>query len=603
MLKKIKFILTGSEKKQLLFLGFGSLILALSETLSIGIVIPIMSLFINQEKIHTSYLLNRIYEFFGFQNASFFLLLLIVIAIIIFVFRAIFSTLMVHFQQSSIGKIYVRITSKILQTYLEKPYAFHLSSNSSELFKNLNFEVGQFTAGFLTPIILIGSESIVLFSIFLFLIYAFPIETLLLVAIFGIIMLATYIIFKKRIKLYSDQREKYSGQYYKNALEALHAVKEIKVFNAQAFFIDRFTEAIRKYQDAFIKFSVVSVLPRYLFETVLVSIMLLSVLLSILLHKTFAELIPMLTVFGLAAVRLVPSFSKVYSNVNLFHYSRNSLDVVYDILKERSRQKLKIPIVQDGPPGLKEYAVDLDNITFSYEGASKPIFDHLSITIPLKQAVAIAGLTGSGKSTLIDIAMGLLIPSQGNLSYRGSVINQDNVLEYRKRIGYVPQNLCLIDDAISANIAFGILGGKIDAGRLERAIKIAQLESFIKDLPQGLNTQIGERGVRISGGQKQRIGIARALYRNPEILILDEATSALDRYTESELYAALREFNKDLTIILVTHRMNTLEHSDYIYVMDSGKIVDQGNFRALLECSEAFKRIIHQKHYFNGVDS
>lgn len=594
MLTKILAILTKEERNILFMLSSGSIILSISETFSIGIIIPILSLFIDQEKIRTSHILSTLYRFLGVRDVNLFLTILIIIAILVFVFRSAFSIFMAYAQQRNIGKIYIRLTSDVLETYLDKPYSFHLSSNSSELFKNLSFEVGQFITGFLTPIILIGSEVIVLLGIFLFLIYVFPVATFLLVGIFGIIMWSTFYIFKKRIKLYSAQREKYSGQYYKNALEALHAVKEIKVFNAQAFFIERFSEAIKRYQNAFIKFSVVSIFPRYLFETAIVSAMLLSVLFSILLHKTFAELILMLTVFGLAAIRLVPSFSKIYSNVNLFHYSKNSLDMVYGVLKERSNQKLKISILQDVLPGLKEYSVDLQNITFCYEGASKPIFDHLSITIPFKQTVAIAGLTGSGKSTLIDIAMGLLMPSQGNLSYRGSVINQDNVLEYRKRIGYVPQNLCLIDDTISANIAFGIPIDKIDSERLKRGIKIAQLEPFIKDLPQGLNTQIGEKGIRISGGQKQRVGIARAVYRNPEILILDEATSALDRYTEVKLYAALRDFNKELTILLVTHRMDTLQHADYIYVMDSGKIVDQGSFKALLENSDIFRKIIHQ---------
>lgn len=595
MLNRLKFILTNPEKKQLIALVFGSFVLVLSETISIGIVIPIMGLFISPENINTSPALNHIYRFFGFGNANSFLLFLIVIAIMVFILRVLLSTLMAYFQQNTIAKIYARITSQILQSYLEKPYSFHLSHNSSELFKNLSFEVSQFITGFLTPIILIGSEVIVLLGIFLFLIYAFPVATFLLVGIFGIIMWSTFTIFKKRIKLYSVQREKYSGQYYKNALEALHAVKEIKVFNAQAFFIERFKGQLSRYLSAVMKFSVVSIFPRYLFETAIVSAMLLSVLFSILLHKTFAELIPMLTVFGLAAIRLVPSFSKIYSNVNLFHYSKNSLDTVYNVLKERSFQRIQMPIIHHEPLRPKQNSIDLQDITFRYENASGPIFDHLSIAVLLKQTVAIVGLTGSGKSTLVDIIMGLLIPSGGNLYYRGLSINQGNILEYRKRIGYVSQNLCLIDDTISSNIAFGISGDEIDYQRLKQAIKIAQLEPFIKDLPQGLKTQVGEKGIRISGGQKQRVGIARAVYRNPEILILDEATSALDRYTEVKLYAALRDFNKDLTILLVTHRVDTLQHAGYIYVMDSGKIVDQGNFKELLENSDIFKKIIQQK--------
>lgn len=601
MLNKLAFILTNPEKKQLIILIFGSLVLAVSETISIGIVIPIMSLFIDQKKIHTS-VLSHIYQFLRFENTNSFLIFLIIVAIIIFALRALFSVLTVYFQQNSIGKIYIRLTTDVLEAYLEKPYSFHLLSNSSELFKNVSLEVSQFIMGFLTPIILISSEFIVLLVIFLFLIFVFPLSTLMLVAVFGIIVCSTHNLFKKRIKLYSTKREIYSGLMYKNALESFHAVKEIKVFDAQSFFTRRFAEAVKTYINSFVKFSVVSVLPRYMFETVLISTMLLLVLSGVLLHKAFAELIPMLTVFVVAAIRLVPSFSKIYSNINLFHYSQNSLDIVYGILKERGGKEIQASLIHDKLSRFKKDSMDLQDITFCYESVSVPIFENLSIAIPLQQMVAIAGLTGSGKSTLINILMGLLIPAKGNLYYRGLIINQNNMIEYRRKIGYVSQNFCIIDDTISSNIAFGITENQIDPERLGEVIKIAQLEAFINDLPQGLNTQVGERGVRISGGQKQRIGIARALYRNPEILILDEATSALDRHTESKLYAAIRNSNKELTIIIVTHRVNTLEHPDYIYVIDSGKIVDQGSPKALLENSEVFRKIIHQvAHLVNEI--
>ena len=382
---------------------------------------------------------------------------------------------------------------------------------------------------------------------------------------------------------------------YRSALEVFQAVKEIKVFNALPFFIERFTDTVRKYFHAFIKFSVVSVLPRYLFETVLVSVMLLALLFSVLLHKTFTELIPMMIVFGLAAIRLVPSFSKIYSNINLFHYSRNSLDIVYNVLKERNPLRSVKPTVNHALLELKQNSIQIRDIIFGYENTPMPIFERLNITIPLKQIIAVVGLTGSGKSTLIDIIMGLLIPAEGILSYRGLIINEDSISEYRKRIGYVPQNLTLIDDTISANIAFGVSKDKLDSNKLDKAIKVAQLESFIRELPEGVNTLVGERGVRISGGQKQRIGIARALYRDPEVIILDEATSALDKYTESKFYVSLRQFNPDLTILIVTHRVDTLEHVDTIYVIDGGKIVGQGKFKLLSEQSAIFKKIIQQK--------
>ena len=576
-------------------LSLGAIVLSISETFSIGIFIPLMGLFVNQENLHTSCILDNLLRFSRIKDINLFMAVLIVITILIFIFRAFFSIFMAYVQQKSIGKIYMRLTSDVLRAYLEKPYSFHLSSNSSELFKNISLEVSQFITGFLTPIILICSEIIVLLGIFVFLLYVFPAITILLISVFGVIVGATYAIFKKRIKLYSAEREKYSGQMYKNALESLHAVKEIKIFEAQGFFIKRFMDSVGRYLNSFIKFSVVSILPRYLFETILVSLMLLSVFSGILLHKTFAEMIPIMTVFGLAAIRLVPSFSKIYSNINLFHYSKNSLDIVYNLLNKKAPADNKMDPRSEDLPGGRQNSIELRDIVFCYENTPAPIFARLSVRIPLKQVVAIVGLTGSGKSTLIDIIMGLLIPSQGNLYYQGLSVKEGNINEYRRKIGYVSQNLCVIDDTVSANIAFGVAKDRVDHRRLEQVVKISQLESFIKELPQGLNTLVGERGVRISGGQKQRIGIARALYRSPEIVIFDEATSALDRYTEGKIYAALKEYKADLSIILVTHRVDTLKQAGHIYVIDSGKVAGQGDFKTLSESSDIFRKIIEQK--------
>jgi HlyD family secretion protein len=215
----------------------------------------------------------------------------------------------------------------------------------------------------------------------------------------------------------------------------------------------------------------------------------------------------------------------------------------------------------------------------------------LNISFPLHRISAIAGETGSGKSTVIDMIVGLLDPQKGGLFYCGLPINRGNMSEYRNKLGYVPQHIFLLDGSIAANVAFGVEQKNMDTGRIQHALKVAQLEPFINSLPEGINTKVGERGVRISGGQRQRIGIARALYRNPEILILDEASSALDSRTEEDLYEALKNFNNNITIILVTHRLATLEHADLIYVLERGKIADSGNYKELLLRSGVFRRM------------
>jgi len=470
-------------------------------------------------------------------------------------------------------------------------------NNSSVLFKNVVAEVGQFTSSLLGPMISMYSESLILAGIFIFLSCLYPAVTLLIALSIGLFLAGFNLFFKKRLKAYAEERAKYSAEMYKTALESLSAVKEIRVYNMQEFFKKKFSQAVKKYNDGFIKSTVVSGLPRNFLEVALFSTLTLSIIMSVYARKGYTELIPMIMIIGVAALKIIPSVSKISANINIMHYSFNSLDMVSGIMQEyrllegglKPAEILRIDAAAE--------ALALKNIRFCYESVDKPLFENLNLTVPLHKITGIVGETGSGKSTLIDIFMALLIPSKGGLYYHGTLIEHGSVDGYLKNIGYDPQTIFLLDDTIASNIAFGIPYEKIDRRRVEEVVKIAQLESFVKELPHGIDSQVGERGVRISGGQRQRIGIARALYRNPDILVLDEATSALDANTEAEVYYALKSTRRDLTIILVTHRLSTLKNSDLIYVLDAGEIVDSGSFKDVSEKSPAFQRMVRQKTF------
>lgn len=599
--KKLRFIITKSELKKLTFLSFGTLLLSLSEAFSIGIIIPIISLFLAPEKVYSSKWLGKLYNLTGIRNEYSFLGLLIIIAFTLFLFKACYAVFMLYQQQNIIGGIYNRLTSRTLKSYLTKPYIFHLVNNSSVLFKNINSEVSGFVYYFLSPIILIFSEIIVLAGICLLLFLVYPIIVLFLIGIIVIITLFSNYFYKRRIRGYAKQRELFSEQLYKTALESLNSVKEIQIYNAYDFFVKKYLESTKKYTNAFMKFSVLSGLPRYVFEAILFTFILAAILLSLYFRKAPTEVIPMLTVIGVASLRLLPAFSKIYGNVGFFHYGLNSFEIVYKILQEeRIPETESKDILIDNKNIQKQPSICLENVLFRYDTAASSIFENFNLVIPLDQIVAFVGKTGSGKSTLIDIIMGLLVPQQGALYYLREMIAKGNLAEYRKKIGYVPQNLFLIDETIATNIAFGIPQENIEPKRLEFAIKVSQLESFIKSLPEGINTQIGEKGIRISGGQRQRIGIARALYRNPSILILDEATSALDIQTERNLYNAIISVVK--TIIIVSHRPSTIERADIIYIMDNGRVVECGNFKELSEKSELFKEIAKEESPLENYD-
>lgn len=591
---KLKNILVASEKKRLVLLGVGAVLLSLLETFSIAMVLPLMTLFVFPEKINSTPGLSRLYRVLGSPDVFLFVALLIAGACATLLARSVYSIWMLYQKQKILGNIYSRLTSKVLQSYLKKPYSYHLACNSSELFKNTLSEASNCVSYLLSPIISIASEVIILAGVCLFLICAYPVLTIVIFVIFGSSSLLINVFFGKRIKAYAAQRETFSAMMYKNALESLGAVKEIQIYNVHDYFTSRYFESTKNYTSAVVKFTTISSLPKQILETGFVVLALLAVLLTVCLQKSFIGFIPVMAVFAVAMMRLSVSFSKIYENVASFHFGGNSLDIISEVLKKEDVCQCHSGVLMPDK-GRQDNYISLEEVTFRYQTAARPIFEGLNISFPLYRISAIVGETGCGKSTAIDIVTGLLVPQKGHLYYCGMPVGQDSISKYQGKIGYVPQHIFLADDSIIVNVALGIDQEKIDRERVEYALEVAQLEPFVKSLPEGLNARVGERGVRISGGQRQRIGIARALYRNPEILILDEASSALDGRTESELYTALKDLKDKTTIILITHRLATLEHADLIYVLEHGKIVDKGNYNELFLRSNIFQSIVSKK--------
>lgn len=596
-LTKINSILNDSEKRNLILLSIGSVILSVTEVFSIGIIVPIVILFSSAEKFQTGKAFKLLYQFTMARDLKEFFFILSTVAVILFIFKSAYNVFIYSKQQEIIGRIYTRLTARLMQDYLAKPYSFHLVNNSSLLFKNIAEEISRFTGSYLNPSITIMSESIIFIGVFSFLLFMYPLVTLLIVLIFGVVVTFLNILLIKRIGGYSIARERHCIQIFVTAAEALSAVKEIQMYDVNKYFTDKFSNATKGYTQALVKFNIVSNLPRPVLETFIFALFLIGMMVCVKLNKSFTDLIPMMTVVGIVCLRLLSSISKIYLNIHTVFYNANAADIVYDIILKSDLRKEEISAinVKDFNIVEKSPSICLKHITFSYQTATSPILEDFSLTIPLNQTIAIVGRTGSGKSTLIDILMGLLEPSKGLFSYRDSIITRNNITDYRKKIGYVPQNFFLTDDSICANIAFGVYVKDINYKKLEHAICVSQLGSFIKDLPEGINTQIGEKGIRISGGQRQRIGLARALYREPEILVLDEATSALDKHTEEDFYSAIKNMGRPLSIILVTHRLSTLEHTDHIFVMEDGKLAAQGSLRELLENSPVFQKMTNQK--------
>ena len=595
MLNKINFILTGSEKKKILLLLPGMLFLAVMEMFNIGIIIPIMNLFMDQGKIHTSRVLSRLYQFVGANSNTHFLTILIAVALIAFIFKTVYAVFIFYKQRHISKNINLRLTTDILTFYLTRPYAIHLESNSAILFRNITNVVNQFSSIYLFSIIAMSTELVVLVAIFCLLITIYAIPAMVFTGFLCIALFIIDIILKRRIKRYAATRMRAAGEYTKFGLEALNAVKEIKMYNSQEFFVRKYQQAVDESVNTQVKFNVISRLPRYILELVLWSSMLIALLINMRFQRGFADLVPMMAAFALAALRILPSANKIYAYINNIKYHTNTLGLIHEIVKEeKTSDKLEKEYSKDTGLFKKSKPLILENVNFSYNKSGFSLFEGLNLTIPSHKTVAFVGMTGAGKSTLIDILMGLLHADVGVLRYGDTVITPENILEYRKSISYVPQSIFLIDDTLERNIAFGVPDDKIDRKQLERVIGIVQLESFVRNLPHGIKTMVGEKGVKISGGQRQRVAIARALYHDPEILVMDEATSALDGYTEAELTKAIKSLYGKLTIIIIAHRLSTVGSADTIYVMEQGKIVDNGTFKELSKRSSVFKKIANQ---------
>ncbi len=532
------------------------------------------------ELINKSGLLHTLYQWSSAKCVNDFLMLLSLSAVVLFLGKSVYALVISYWQQKLVGKIHIRLTTTLLDYYLEKDYSFHLNNNSASLFKNISAEIGQFTGYVLMPIIQIGSESLVLLGLSIMMITLYPLPTLTIILLVGIEMLLINLIMKKKLRKYAEERTVFSEIFYRVALESLSAVKEIQVYNARSFFVKNFHNAVHHYTKAYVGATAAAAVPGTVLQLTLFSSVILIVLGCVYLQKSPAEVVPMLSVMVMVALRLIPSITRISAGINSFHYSFNALNIIHSLIKEHlvdettiiSRQSCKFEDLPD--------VIKVKNIRFSYSSDNKALFENLSLEIPMGKITAFIGETGSGKSTLIDIIMGLLYPSEGAVNFGEVSLSRENVIQFRKKVGYVPQTTILLDDTIAANVAFGITECDVNHSRVNESLEIAQLKSFIENLPDGINTAIGEKGVRLSGGQRQRIGIARALYRDPLVVVLDEATSALDIHTEKAFYEVIKSLNK--TVLMVTHRISTLEITDLIFIIDKGKIIDKGTYHELI---------------------
>lgn len=569
MIRKLNYIFTRSDKIKLFFLLAAVIFGSFLELLAVAVFSPFIDLIMDTDMIQKDSRLLYIYNLFSFQNIEYFLAFIAFGIIIIYIVKNVYTIIEKNVIYKFSYRIQRTISTDLLKAYMAEPYTFHLNKNISVLQRSMQEDTDQFTKGILHLMEMIAEVSVcVAIGIYL---YIESKSITVIVIVLLIICLAVFsMISKKYSSVWGRQGQQYKSKIYQWMNQSLGGIKEIKVLNREDSFIEQYDYYFAKYVRVLRLNRLIGVIPKYIIEMVCMTGLLSAVIFKIFFgQKGLMEFVPQLAVFAVAAFRLLPSVGKINEHMSAVLYALPSFELVYNDLRE-TRQLNIDKKDKDTAWRLKE-KIEVKNVSYHYPDGETNVIEHADFTIERGKTVAFIGASGAGKSTMVDILLGLLTPQYGKIYADGMNVYK-NLPTWQQEIGYIPQSIYLSDDTIRNNVAFGIHEKEIDEQAVIEALKQAQLYDFVDSLPEGLDTFVGDRGVRLSGGQRQRIGIARALYHDPEILVLDEATSALDNDTETAVMEAIDNLQGKKTIIIIAHRLSTIKNADIIYEVGDGKV-------------------------------
>ncbi len=509
----------------------------------------------------------------------------------IFIVKSAYIIAYNYFESRFIYRRQYTISHRLMRSYMQAPYIFHLQKNTAVLLRNIAQEINVLISNVITNFLKVTREVVMALGILIFLFVVEPLITLAIISL-SVLGAGTFILFnKKKVKEYGLEEQECRSQMIKALNQGLGGIKDARVLNREEELIEKFrVQAHRSTQlKAYIRF--VQQVPRPVFETTAVLGMLLVAGLLVWQNRPMSAIIPILALFGFATVRLMPSIQKIVSMYTKLRYNLASLDPIYGDIKKLEYDNARFNDDRKRKDKLKfENEIRIQNLSYHYPGSDEQAIDKISLTIAKGEAVAFVGSSGAGKTTIVDIILGLFEPDEGEIYVDGTNI-QDNLSAWQKNVGYIPQTIYLADETLRANVAFGVPEAEIDDNKILEAIKLAQLEMLLERLPNGLDTIIGENGTRLSGGQRQRLGIARALYHDPKVLVMDEATSALDNITEKQIINAIEALREDHTLIMIAHRLTTVKNCDKLYFMEQGSIVQEGSYYDLVDTNIRFREM------------
>lgn len=577
ILKKLNVLLDRKQKWTMVWLLIMMLIGAVLEVASIGIVVPVVSIVMDENAINDGGIVQTLYELLPVNSVRQFTIVIMVSLIVAFIVKNIFLYIQQKFMLSFVYGNQFSTSERLMKNYLRKSYEFYLNADTAVVQRNITSDVNNMYALILAVLQLL-SEGIVFACLVAVLFWQDPVMTILVTVVLLLVLFIIKVVLKPIMhKAGEDNQDFYSG-LFKLISQTVMGIKEVKVSGKEQYFADEYVVCGKGYVNAVQKYSLYNSIPRLLIETVMI-ICMVSYMLYLLLQGTGVEtMIPTISAFGVAAMRLLPSANRINNQLNTIAFTEPFFMGVSDSLQDEiNGENIDMSFAKESDTKLPvKETIELKDITYAYPNTEKLIFDHADLTIPVGSSVGIVGTSGAGKSTVVDILLGLLKPQTGHI-YADGVDTNDNYRAWIKNIGYIPQMIFMLDSTIRENVAFGVHKDKIDEARVWEVLKEAQLDEFVRTLPDGLDTTIGERGIRLSGGQRQRIGIARALYGDPEVLVLDEATSALDNDTEAAIMDSINRLHGKKTLVIIAHRLQTIEKCDMIYRVENGKATLEKN--------------------------
>lgn len=569
MAGKLGYIFSKKDKRKLLMLLAAIICGSFLELLGVTIFMPFINIIMEQNTIQENKWLRFFYESMHFQSVTTYLAALAGVIIFIYLFKNVYLA----FEKNAIYKfsynIQRQLSTRLLGAYMGEPYTFHLNKNVAELQRSMQEDTDMFAKAMI-HIMEMLAEICVCIAIG---IYLFIVSQSITTVVIVLLLVCMYIFFRISRKYSQDlgkKNQEYKGNIYKWMNQGLGGIKEIKVLNRESYFVESYDTYFGKYVYGLRMGNLIRILPKYAIETVCMTGLLLAVIMKLFVgQKDIVEFVPQLAVFAVAAFRLMPSVGRINEHMANIQYANPSINLIYRDLKEVEEVMAEKKEVKGTWKFERELQVR--KVSYHYPDAEENVLTDVSFEIQKGSSVAFVGPSGAGKTTMVDIILGLLVPQYGKITADGLDVRK-NVSLWQREIGYIPQTIYLSDDTIKNNIAFGVLEEEIDEAAVQEAIRKSQLYEFVDNLPNGVDTLVGDRGVRLSGGQRQRIGIARALYHDPEILILDEATSALDNETESAVMEAIDSLKGLKTMIIIAHRLTTIRNVDVIYEVADGKV-------------------------------